>query len=75
MDHLEDLEELWMNWNLVEANDENREYLTKLKLKVIYLADNPISDTDEYEQFLRSALPTLEKIDGNVLRPGNKFYH
>ena len=75
LEHLSELEEVWINWNKIGATDENREYLKQLKLTTIYLADNPISETNEYETMLRTAIPSLTKIDGNVLREGNKFYH
>ena len=48
IDHLPDLVELWMNWNHLEDTDYNKEYLKKLKLTAIYLADNPMSMSDDY---------------------------
>ena len=52
IDHLPHLEELWMNWNNLADTEENREYLRKLKLKTIYLADNPMSQDDSYQEML-----------------------
>ena len=69
------LRELWMNWNILEDSEENREFLKQLKLETIYLADNPLSNVDNYQEMLTTVLPSLKQIDGNVLRPGGKFYH
>ena len=53
LEHLPKLKELWMNWNNLEDSDQNREYLGKLQtLETIYLADNPMSMNDDYEQTL-----------------------
>lgn len=38
--HLADLRDLWMNWNQLEDTEANKQYLTRLRLNVIYLADN-----------------------------------
>jgi protein phosphatase 1 regulatory subunit 7 len=73
--HLPRLTELWINWNAITDDTENREYLKTLKLKTIYLADNPVANHDEYEEMLKTAIPTLQQIDGNHLRLGGKFYH
>ena len=54
IEHLTDLEDLWINWNHIAKTDENLDYLTQLKLKTIYLADNPIADRDDYEQMMRT---------------------
>jgi hypothetical protein len=75
IDHLPHLEELWMNWNNLADTEENREYLRKLKLKTIYLADNPMSQDDTYQEMLQERIPTLTQIDGNALGRGLKFYH
>ena len=65
MDHLTELRDLWMNWNNLEDTTENKEYLKKIQLTTIYLADNPMSMHDDYEQMLVGAIPTLTQIDGN----------
>ena len=75
MDHLKELRDLWMNWNRLEDTEENKEYLRKLKLTTIYLADNPMSIHDDYFDMLKERIPTLRQIDGNILRPGAKLYH
>jgi len=59
MDHLTKLSDLWMNWNRLEDTQENKDYLNKLKLKTIYLADNPMSIHDDYFDMLKSRMPTL----------------
>ena len=43
LDHLKELSELWINWNQLEDSEHNKAYLSKLPLKTIYLADNPMS--------------------------------
>lgn len=43
LEHLTGLRDLWMNWNNLEDTDENKEYLRRLPLTTIYLADNPMS--------------------------------
>lgn len=75
--HLSDtLKDLWLNWNKIANSDENRDYLKEFKqLETLYLADNPIANVDNYEQMVRSRLPGLKQLDGNQLRPGQKFYH
>ena len=75
IDHLPDLVELWMNWNHLEDTDYNKEYLKKLKLTAIYLADNPMSMSDNYQNLLMTAIPSLKQIDGNVLNMGRPFHH
>lgn len=75
LDELPELRELWMNWNMLEDSEHNKDFLKKLKLKTVYLADNPLSNVDNYETLLTTSMPTLKQIDGNVLRPGGKFYH
>lgn len=75
IDHLPLLESLWMNWNRLEDTEDNKNYLNKLKLKTIYLADNAMSIHDDYFDMLKTRIPTLRQIDGNVLRPGAKLYH
>lgn len=64
-----------MNWNRLEDTEDNKNYLNKLKLRTIYLADNAMSQHDDYFDMLKSRIPTLRQIDGNVLRPGAKLYH
>ena len=60
LEHLTKLEELWCNWNFFADTFENIDYLKKLKLRTIYLADNPISNHDGYEQMLKEAMPSLQ---------------
>lgn len=48
LDHLTELRDLWANWNYLEDTDQNKEYLKKLNLHTIYLADNPMSMHDSY---------------------------
>ena len=75
LDHLK-LRELWLNWNNLENSEENREYLKSFTaLETIYLADNPMSQEDNYQQMLTNAVPSLQQIDGNMLRLGNPFHH
>lgn len=59
LDHLPELRELWINWNYLVDDAENRAYLKKLHLKTIYLADNPISQGDDYQKMLTDAIPSL----------------
>ena len=59
LDHLPVFTELWINWNAITDEAENRDYLAKLKLKTIYLADNPVANVANYEEMLRSSIPTL----------------
>ena len=68
LDHLSELRDLWMNWNQLEDSDANKEYLRRLPLTTIYLADNPMSMHDDYRDMLVAAIPTLTQIDGNQLR-------
>ena len=76
LNHLPKLRELWLNWNNLEDSDENKEYLKSLtKLETIYLADNPISQADSYQEMLTTLVPSLTQIDGNVLRKGMPFHH
>jgi hypothetical protein len=81
LDHLstngtKTLSELWINWNYLEDTQENKDYLKLLRtITVIYLADNPVSQTNDYQQWLTAAIPELKQIDGNMLRTGNPFYH
>ena len=75
IDHLADLRDLWMNWNNLEDSDENKEYLSQLQLTTIYLADNPMSMHDDYQDMLVSRIPSLTQIDGNRLNTGRPFYH
>lgn len=42
---------------------------------MIYLADNPMSQSNDYQEWLTAAIPELKQIDGNMLRTGNPFYH
>ena len=65
LEHLSELKDLWMNWNQLEDSDANKEYLKKLSLATIYLADNPMSMHDDYREMLVTAIPTLTQIDGN----------
>jgi hypothetical protein len=44
-------------------------------LEVLYLADNPVANVDDYEQMIRTRIPGLKQLDGNQLRTGSKFYH
>ena len=64
-----------MNWNHLEDTDANKEYLSRLRLTTIYLADNPMSMHDDYREMLTTAIPTLTQIDGNQLRIGAPFHH
>jgi|LakMenE01Jun11ns_1017448.scaffolds.fasta_scaffold8616740_1 hypothetical protein len=49
-----------MNWNFLTDTQDNKDYLKLLKLRTIYLADNPLSNNcDEYEQMLKQAIPSL----------------
>ena len=48
---------------------------TFTELKTIYLADNPISQADTYQEMLVTAIPSLTQIDGNMLRKGLPFHH
>ena len=75
IDHLTELKDLWMNWNQLEDIDANKEYLRKLSLTTIYLADNPMSMHDDYREMLVQAIPSLTQIDGNQLRHGMPFHH
>lgn len=77
MGHLPELRDLWMNWNNLGDNDENKEYLRNLPLTTIYLADNPMSmhDHEIYQTMLTTAIPTLTQIDGNMLGRGLPFHH
>ena len=59
IEHLSELRDLWMNWNNLEDTDENKEYLNQLQLTTIYLADNPMSMHDDYQDMLVSRIPTL----------------
>jgi len=75
LEHLQ-LKELWMNWNNLEDTDANKAYMKKFtKMETIYLADNPISQANTYQEMLVTAMPTLTQIDGNVLRKGLPFHH
>eukprot|EP00354_Favella_ehrenbergii_P010227 CAMPEP_0170476046 /NCGR_PEP_ID=MMETSP0123-20130129/17576_1 /TAXON_ID=182087 /ORGANISM="Favella ehrenbergii, Strain Fehren 1" /LENGTH=74 /DNA_ID=CAMNT_0010746923 /DNA_START=916 /DNA_END=1140 /DNA_ORIENTATION=- len=65
LDHLSELRDLWMNWNNLEDTEANKEYLRRLNLTTIYLADNPMSMHDDYQQMLVDAIPSLTQIDGN----------
>ena len=75
LDHLADLKDLWINWNNLADTTENKEYLQRLNLTTIYLADNPMSMHDDYREMLTTAIPTLQQIDGNQLRDGIPFHH
>lgn len=75
LDHLPNFDTFWANWNHFADTEENRAYLSKLKLKTIYFADNPMSMHNDYRTMLTTAIPTLTQIDGNVLRDGVPFYH
>ncbi len=60
LEHLTHLEEVWLNWNFFADTVGNRDYLKKLQLRTIYLADNPISNHNGYEQMLKGAIPSLQ---------------
>ena len=75
LEHLADLKDLWINWNNLADTPENKEYLQRLHLTTIYLADNPMSMHDDYREMLTTAIPTLQQIDGNQLRDGIPFHH
>ena len=60
LDHLSELRDLWANWNYLEDTDVNKEYLRKLNLTTIYLADNPMSMHDSYQEMLVTAIPSLQ---------------
>ncbi len=74
MDQNPELTELWLNQNQIE-NPEDVEYLSRLtKLKTIYLADNAlVKQIPNYLDTLKSIVPSLEQIDGNLLRQGFNF--
>ena len=75
LEHLK-LRELWLNWNNLENSEENKAYLKNFTaLETLYLADNPMSQDDTYQQMLTTAIPSLTQIDGNMLRLGNPFHH
>jgi hypothetical protein len=75
LDHL-NLKELWLNWNLIADTEQNRDYLRVFKvMEVLYLADNPVANVDDYERMIRERIPGLRQLDGNQLRIGQKFYH
>lgn len=65
LEHLSELKDLWINWNNLEDTPDNKSFLSNLRLTTIYLADNPMSMHDDYEQMLVTAIPTLTQIDGN----------
>ena len=70
------LTQLWLNWNYLEDCEENIKYLEKLgSLECIYLADNPMSQDENYQAMMTKAIPGLKQIDGNHLRMGRPFYH
>jgi nitrate reductase NapAB chaperone NapD len=69
------LRELWINWNNLADTPVNRDYLKRLHLRTIYLADNPISMGDDYQKMLTEAIPSLKQIDGNLLNAGLPFHH
>jgi hypothetical protein len=51
----------------------NREYLKLFNaLQVLYLADNPLSSHPEYQSMVFSAIPSLQKLDGNYR--GSSFF-
>lgn len=67
------LSELWLDRNLLADSAWNREYLKSFgALQVLYLADNPLSSQPDYESMVFSAVPTLQKLDGNYR--GSSFY-
>ena len=45
------------------------------QLETLYLADNQMSQEDNYQEMLMTAVPSLNQIDGNVLRRGMPFHH
>ena len=72
LDHLSGvMKELWLNWNKLEDTASNRDYLAKFKiLETLYLADNPVSNVDDYQQMIMERVPHLKQLDGNMLRKG-----
>lgn len=72
LDHLSGvMKELWLNWNKFEDTAGNRDYLAKFKiLETLYLADNPVSNVDDYQQMIMERVPHLKQLDGNMLRKG-----
>ena len=50
LDHLGGkLKELWLNWNHLVDDKQNREYLAIFSaLETLYLADNPLANHNEY---------------------------
>ena len=50
LDHLSaKLRELWLNWNYLVDDEENRNYLQKFSaLETLYLADNPLANHNQY---------------------------
>ncbi len=51
LDHLGNtLHELWLNWNHLVDDEDNRNYLGKFEaLETLYLADNPLANHSEYQ--------------------------
>uniref|UniRef100_A0A674HFS4 Protein phosphatase 1 regulatory subunit 7 n=1 Tax=Taeniopygia guttata TaxID=59729 RepID=A0A674HFS4_TAEGU len=66
--HLTELQEFWMNDNLVESWSDLDELKGAKNLETVYLERNPLQKDPQYRRKIMLALPTVRQIDATFVR-------
>uniref|UniRef100_A0A8V5FJ14 Protein phosphatase 1 regulatory subunit 7 n=1 Tax=Melopsittacus undulatus TaxID=13146 RepID=A0A8V5FJ14_MELUD len=66
--HLTELQEFWMNDNLVESWSDLDELKGAKNLETVYLERNPLQKDPQYRRKIVLALPTVRQIDATFVR-------
>nr|XP_045367555.1 protein phosphatase 1 regulatory subunit 7 [Camelus bactrianus] len=66
--HLTELQEFWMNDNLLESWSDLDELKGARNLETVYLERNPLQRDPQYRRKVMLALPTVRQIDATFVR-------
>ncbi|XP_068023549.1 protein phosphatase 1 regulatory subunit 7-like [Melanerpes formicivorus] len=66
--HLTELQEFWMNDNLVESWSDLDELKGAKNLETVYLERNPLQKDPQHRRKIMLALPTVRQIDATFVR-------
>ncbi|XP_034637232.1 protein phosphatase 1 regulatory subunit 7 isoform X2 [Trachemys scripta elegans] len=66
--HLTELQEFWMNDNLIESWSDLDELKGAKNLETVYLERNPLQKDPQYRRKIMLALPSVRQIDATFVR-------
>lgn len=66
--HLTELQEFWMNDNLLESWSDLDELKGARSLETVYLERNPLQKDPQYRRKVMLALPSVRQIDATFVR-------